>query len=131
MNTRTKIYIALGAAALVFTAILVGSAVSDLRLRRLEREIEVQKQRADSIAAAAAEKEAAAQRYAEKEDDLERRLAEIEAEKRRQDENLEKLDTTVRDARGRVTRARQGPAATDIDGLCKQLADVGHECGPR
>lgn len=129
MTTKTKIYIALAGAGAILIAMLVGAAWSDHKVRTLEKAVTTGRERAAELQKAAAEKELDAARYREKTEYLERRLAEITTNTRKQDEQLEKLSTDTRDARARVARARGlSSTTTGPDELCKKLADAGHPC---
>ena len=130
MTTRTKIYIALAAAAAISISIFGGAAWSGHTVRTLENAANAERERTVQMEKGSAEKDLAAARYREKTEYLERQIAEITATKRKQDEQLEKLNIDTRNARARVARAR-GSSATTIDAadLCKKLADAGHPCG--
>ncbi len=131
MNTKAKIYIAIGLAALIITGLLIATAVIYVENRGLDKAVETQRSRADELEKAAVQKEIESARYRDKTEYFERRLEQTAAENRRQDERLEKLNIDTRNARARVARARRsGPRANDANSLCKQLADVGHQCGP-
>lgn len=131
MNTKAKIYIAIGLAALIITGLLIARAVTYVENRGLDKAVETQRSRADELEKAAVQKEFESARYRDKTEYLERRLEQTAAENRRQDERLEKLNIDTRDARARVARARSsGPTANDTNSLCEQLAGVGHQCGP-
>ncbi len=129
MTSINKIYLAVAIAAAIIAGLLAASAISNLSIRKVEKEMEMQKARADELERIGAERETQAAGYREKTEYLEQRLAESEADNRRTDEKLEKLNAITRDARGRVVRARSaGPTAADTDALCQQLAEVGHKC---
>ena len=74
-------------------------------------------------------KEMEAAGYKQKIEYLEGKLAEIQTIARKQDEELEKLNTNTHSARTDVDRARRTSSITaDADELCQKLAELGHAC---
>jgi predicted RNase H-like nuclease (RuvC/YqgF family) len=79
--------------------------------------------------AAAAKKESEAERFKEKIAFLESSLSDIRKIARTQDEELEKLNFTVRGSRSDMERARGiRSIESNADELCRRLAEVGHGC---
>ncbi len=132
MNTRTKIYIALGIAAVFAVGIIGGSAWSDHRLRQLEREIDHARETANDASQNAATLERDAAVYKEKIAYLESQLSDTQTQARRQNEQLKTQKTTTDNARRDVERARgvrPGDAsAPNAAELCRKLATLGHAC---
>lgn len=128
-TTGQKLLIA-GVIFAVLAAVLFGGyAWSGRKIQRLEKEVTETKVRADRLEDIAAKKEIEAEQYKQKIEHLEGRLIEIKEIAKTQDEELEKLNFTVRGARGNVDRARSvRTIATTADELCKRLAEVGHPC---
>lgn len=129
MNTRTKIYIALGVAAVLAIGIFGGSAWSDHRVRKLERNIEQAKQAANDASRNAEKLERDAAIYKEKIAYLESQLAETGKQARKQDEQINTQKTITDNARRDVERAR-GVRSNDATAaeLCRKLAALGHAC---
>ena len=129
MNTQTKIYIALAAAALLTIGILGGAAWSDHKIRTLEKAVDAAKTKADETERVAADKEIEAAVYRQKIDYLERQAADIRTNTRKQDEKLETINADRRRASGDVERARRTRSIeTDAAALCRKLAELGHTC---
>ena len=132
MNTRTKIYIALAVAAVLAIGIIGGSAWSDHKVRRLEREIDHARQTANDASKNAATLERDAAVYKEKIAYLESQLTETQSQARKQDEQLKTHKTITDNARRDVERARgvrPGDAtAPNVAELCRKLAALGHAC---
>lgn len=132
MNTRTKIYIALGVAAVFAVGIIGGSAWSDHRVRKLERDIDQSKKTANDASQNAATLERDAAVYKEKIAYLESQLSDTQTLARRQDEQLKIQKTTTDNARRDVERARgvrpSDAAAPNVAELCRKLAVLGHAC---
>lgn len=130
MKPRIKIYIALAVVAILILGIFGGAAWSNHTLLKLEQAVEAAKQNADRSAQTAAAKEIEAAQYKQKNEYLETQLTEIQTIARKQDEELEKLNVTTRDARDGVDRARRTRTiAANADELCQKLAELGHACG--
>ena len=129
MTLNTKIYIGVAVVAVFAIGIFGGSAWSNHKIERLEQAVDNAKQNAERSAQAAAEKETAAAEFRQKTEYLERQLTEIQTIARKQDEQLEKLNTNTRGARADVDRARRTRtiAATAAE-LCQKLAELGHGC---
>ncbi len=129
MNTRTKIYIALGIAAALAIGIFGGSAWSDHKARQLEREIDAARQAANDASQNAATLERDAAVYKEKIAYLESQLAETGKQARKQDEQIKTQKTITDNARRDVERAR-GVRPNDATAaeLCRKLAALGHAC---
>lgn len=132
MNTRTKIYIALGIAAVLVIGIFGGSAWSDHKVRNLERDIDAARQTANDASQKAATLERDAAVYKEKIAYLESQLSDTQTQARRQDEQLKIQKTTTDIARRDVERARgvrpsdaSAPTAAE---LCRKLTALGHAC---
>ncbi len=129
MTLRQKIFAALMVAAIFLIGIAGGSIWSNYKIGQLERAVESAKTDAAEKATAANEVEKRSAIFAAKTEYLEKKLAEIQAIARRQDEELEKLNVDTDAARGRVERARRArTAAATADELCERLAEVGHGC---
>ena len=128
MTLRYKIYIA--AAGVILSGLLVYSAISHFEISHQEAEIERTRQSAISIQRSAEEKEMEASEYKQKIEYLEQQLVEIETDRRKQDEKLERLNVNSDRARDGVRRSRGVRANGDAtaDELCRSLAEVGHEC---
>jgi uncharacterized protein HemX len=105
--------------AVLSAVCLGGYAWSGWRISRLERHAADARARADSFEKAARVKELEAAQYKQKIEHLEGRLVEIKEIAKTQDEELEKLASSVRDARGDVDRARSiRSIAVTADELC-------------
>ena len=129
MNTRTKIYIALGVAAVLAIGIFGGSAWSDHTVRKLEREIDNARQTANDASQNAATLERDAAVYKEKIAYLESQLAESGKQARKQDEQIKTQKTITDNARRDVERARGvRPNDATTAKLCRKLAALGHAC---
>ena len=129
MNTQTKIYIAIALAALTIVAFIFSSLWTTRKFTNLERELERAKHSVTAADKIAAQKELEAAEYKQKLEYLEQNLSEIKAIARKQDENLEKLNTNSRDARRNVERLRRTrPTAVTDSELCAKLAEIGHGC---
>ena len=127
MTTKTKIYIAIGAAILLIVAGY--SLWSNYQFRKLEskaeqaiQQAEVQEQRANEI-------EASARKYDEKIAYLEANLAELQTLARKQDEELKSIEVNTGNTRRDVERARRvRSAAATAEDVCRKLAELGHGC---
>lgn len=128
--TNTKLIYAAAVAAGILIAIFgVKTFIGEMRIRRLESDIAKQEATAKTLAETAAAKEAEARRYVEKIAYLETKLTEINDIARRQNEEIEKAETVVRDARDNVHRVRGiRSIAVTADELCRKLAEAGHPC---
>lgn len=129
MTTGTKIYIALGLAAIIGASLAVGSSWSAFKVSRLEKEVALAKTAADAANENASLKELEAAGYKQKIEYLETQLADIRTIATKQDEQLEKLNTDSRNARDNVERAKRTRAiAVTHAELCAKLAELGHAC---
>lgn len=127
MNTKTKIYISVAAA--VILAFLFAGLWQSYQVTKLERSVRDARQAADEKQTQAAARELEAAEYKQKSEYLEQQLADIQTNKRKQDEKLERSITNARLARGDVERAKRSrtiPAQT-VE-LCAKLAELGHAC---
>lgn len=129
MTFQTKIYIAIGIAAILLIGIIGGAAWSNRKIASLESEVTKAKSEADGIQRSALSKEIEAAEYKHKIDYLEQQLAEIQIIARKQDEQLKRTNDTSRTARGDLDRARRTRSieATTAE-LCAKLAELGHAC---
>lgn len=129
MQTQTKIYIALGVAAIIAAALIGSSLWASRKIARLERDIDAAREQASVAENAAAIREIEAAEYKAKIEYLENRIVAIQTIARKQDEELEKLNSNSGRARADLERARRTrPIATNTDELCAKLAAVGHPC---
>jgi uncharacterized coiled-coil protein SlyX len=127
--TNTKFIYAAVAAGILIAVLGTTTFVGEMRLRRLEADIAKQKAAAETLAETAAAKETEARRYIEKIAYLETKLTEINDVARRQNEEIEKAETVVRDARDNVRRVGGlRSIAVTADELCRKLAETGHPC---
>ncbi len=129
LSTRTKIFLALAAAAIIAAGIIASAAWSDHKVAQLERGIDEAKQTAagNDKKAAALERDVAA--YREKIAYLENGRNEIRDTARKQDEQITNQHSITRTARadvGRVRRVRSNDAT--LTELCQKLAALGHAC---
>ncbi len=109
--------------------ILGGWVWSSYRTAKLEREVTPAKTEADAKTQAADELEKQSAVYRAKTDYLEKKLAEIQAIARKQDEQLEKINTDTNAAGGNAERAGSVRSiVSTADELCAKLAEVGHGC---
>jgi hypothetical protein len=130
MTLQTKIYIGLAVALILIVGIIGGTAWPNHKIRRLEATVEETKQIAIQKEQLAAVKELEAAEYKQKIEYLEKQLSGIQITKRNQDEKLEKLNITSRNARGAAERARR-TRAIDVDAgeLCAKFEELEHPCG--
>ena len=130
MNLQTKIYIAAGVAAVLIVASAgVSMWMTNHRIAQADRVASAAKQVATEKEKLAAEKETEAAAYREKNEYLEKQIAQLEAIARKQDEEVEKTKSNTAAARQRVDRARGvRPVATTADELCGKLAELDHPC---
>ncbi|MEJ7624078.1 MAG: hypothetical protein WKF34_08785 [Pyrinomonadaceae bacterium] len=127
MNLKTKLYIA---AAAVFAVVLIGGAAwSHREVGKLEIKVARAKTDAERQALDARAREIEAASYREKIAYLEAKLTDIQQLARKQDEELEKLNSNTHRARGDVNRARRTRSvAVTANELCQKLAELGHGC---
>ena len=124
-----KVKVIGGICLAIFVAVVLAWAVSEARLRRMERGVDAAKQQAMSTEEAANVAEASAGEYKKKIEYLESELAAIGQIARRQDEELEKIGGDVNAARSNVERARSIRAIdANANELCAKLAALGHGC---
>jgi hypothetical protein len=127
MNTKIKIYIAIGTATFLF--ITGYSLWSNYKIRKLESIAEQAIEQADIQEQRANELEASARKYEEKIAYLEANLAELRALARKQDEELKSIETNTGNARRDVERARRvRSAAATAEDVCRKLEELGHGC---
>src|SRR5215470_9323980 len=100
MNLQTKIYIAAGVAAgLMLLAVAASTWMTNHRINQAERAVSAAKQVAEEKEKMAAQKEIEAAAYKEKNEYLEKQIAELQAISRKQDEEVEKSKTNTGAAR--------------------------------
>lgn len=129
MTLQNKIYITISLAALLIISIAIGSAVSHFRTNRLEKDVTTAKRNAYEIELQATESEQRAAQYKEKIEYLETQLEVIRAIARKQDEELEKLESSTRAARADVEHSRRVRSInTNAAELCAKLAELGYPC---
>lgn len=125
-NTRL-IYAAAVAAGILLAVLGVKTFIGEMQIH--ESDIAKQKATAETLAETAAAKESETRRYIEKIAYLETKLTEINDVARRQNEEIEKAETVVRDARDNVHRVRGlRSIAVTAEELCRKLAEAGHPC---
>ncbi len=130
MNTKSKIYIAIGVAGFLVIGIVAGQAWSDRKIARLEAAVDEAKQAAAVSQRLADDKEREANVYKEKNEYLERQIAESQNTARKQDEKIKTQTTNTARARADVERSRGVRAVdTNANDLCSKLAKLGHPCG--
>lgn len=129
MTIQQKIYIGVGISAIIAFGILAGSSWSNYKIGKLEKEVTEVKTVADASQEAASMKEIEAAEYKQKIEYLEYQLTLIQTIARKQDEELEKLNTNSRTARDGVERAKRTRAINaTADELCAKLAELGYPC---
>ena len=130
MQTQTKIYIGFALAAVTVAAFISSSIWTTRKFTNIERELFEARQAVRSADKLAAKREAEAAEYKQKLEYLETNLSQIQTIARKQDEELENLNSNSRNARSNVERGRRTrpTAITDAE-LCKKLAEVGRGCG--
>ncbi len=129
MNTQTKIYIGIALAVLTIAAFIFSSIWTTRKFSNLERELRDAKQAVQTADKLAAQRESEAAAYKQKVEYLENNLSEIQTIARKQDEELEKLNTDTGRARNNVERTRRIRSIdTTANELCTKLAEVGHGC---
>jgi len=130
MTLQIKIYIAAGiAGVLILLTAAVSMWMTNHRITQAERAVETAKQAAAEKEKLAAQKETEAAAYKEKNEYLEKQIADMEAISRKQDEEVERSKSNTAAARRTVERARNTRSvASTGDELCQKLAEVGHGC---
>jgi chromosome segregation ATPase len=117
------------AVGLLIAGITAGSLWSNHKVASLERQVMTAKEHSDLVEKSAADKEMQSTEYKAKIEYLEGKLAEFSATARRQDEELQKLETNTAAARDDVERARRVRSiAATADELCGKLQELGHAC---
>ena len=127
MTTKTKIYLAAGAAVVLL--FLISSIASRIEISRMESHVNAAKEKAQAAQKAAEASELKAAEYKEKIASLESSLGGIRLIATKQNEELEKITADNSNARIRVRDARSvrtiaGSAAE----LCEKLSQLGHGC---
>ncbi len=129
MDNKAKIYIAIALAALTIAAFIFSSVWTIRRFANLERELRDARQAVQTADKLAATREIEAATYKQKLEYLETNLSEIQTIARKQDEELEKLNTDTGRARTNVERTRRiRTIDTTAAELCAKLAEVGRGC---
>jgi len=129
MNTQTTIYIGIGLAALTIAAFVFSSIWTTRKFANLERELRDAKQAVQTADKLAATREIEAAAYKQKLEYLENNLTEIQTIARKQDEELEKLNTDTGRARTNLERTRRTRSIdTTAAQLCAKLAEIGRGC---
>lgn len=119
----------IAAAVAVLVAMIAAHLIGEARVKSLERDIEMAKAVAEKKEAAANESEMKAVAYEKKVAYLEAEIARIGQIARRQDDELEKMESSVNGARADVERARSiRTSRTTADELCERLRALGHPC---
>ncbi|MFZ1702145.1 MAG: hypothetical protein WBO10_02905 [Pyrinomonadaceae bacterium] len=117
---KTKIYIIAG--VVVLAAVIGASLWANRKIAHLESEVETTRRSADESAKTAATREIEAAEYKAKIEYLEQRIVRVQTTRRKQDEELEKLNSNSNRARRDVERARRTqPDTADAD-------ELGHKC---
>ncbi len=129
MQNQTKLYIGIALAALTIAAFIGSSIWTTRKFAKLERELRDAKQAVQTADKIAAAREIEAAAYKQKLEYLESNLTEIQTIARKQNEELEKLNTDTVRARTNVERTRR-IRAIDVGQaeLCAKLAEVGRGC---
>jgi uncharacterized membrane protein YqiK len=126
IGTTTKLLIA---GTLIVAGIFVTQMIGNARVRNLERDIETARAVAKQKETAAREGEIRAAGYERKIEYLEAEIARIGQIARRQDEELERMEGNIGNARADVERARSIRASrATADELCERLGALGHPC---
>ena len=127
MTTRYKLI--LGAAALIAVLFASATLIENRRTRRLETAVETARSEAARAEQSAGERETEAAAYKQKNEYLEKSIAEIRAIAAKHDEELEIFANDTRDARRAYDRARGARSiALTTEELCAKLAELGHPC---
>ncbi|MEJ7847485.1 MAG: hypothetical protein WKF92_05285 [Pyrinomonadaceae bacterium] len=124
-----KIKLCLAAGILVLASIFGSYLWSNYTTGKLQAAVEDAKLSAGKAAVFANAKETEAAEYKQKTIYLEQQIAVIQAIARKQDEELEKLNSNTVAARSDVEHARRIRSITSTAGeLCAKLAKLGHAC---
>ena len=130
MNDQIKLILAVAAAAVLAAA--AATIVSNVRLRSLERNVEIATERARTLEETARETESRAAEYKQKIEYLEAEIAGIGRIARKQDEELKKISGDIGNARSDVERAKRiRTAGANAAELCGKLEELGYPCGTR
>ena len=130
MNDQIKLILAVAAAAVLAAA--AATIVSNVRLRSLERNVEIATERARTLEETAREAESRAAEHKQKIEYLEAEIAGIGRIARKQDEELKKISGDIGNARSDVERAKRiRPVNTNAAELCGKLEKLGYPCGTR
>ncbi|MBL8125917.1 MAG: hypothetical protein JNJ39_17585 [Blastocatellia bacterium] len=130
MNDQIKLILAVAAAAVLAAA--AATIVSNVRLRSLERNVEIATERARTLEETAREAESRAAEHKQKIEYLEAEIAGIGRIARKQDEELKKISGDIGNARSDVERAKRiRTAGANAAELCGKLEELGYPCGTR
>ena len=130
MNDQIKLILAVAAAAVLAAA--AATIVSNVRLRSLERNVEIATERARTLEETAREAESRAAEHKQKIEYLEAEIAGIGRLARKQDEELKKISGDIGNARSDVERAKRiRTAGANAAELCGKLEELGYPCGTR
>ncbi len=130
MNDQIKLILAVAAAAVLAAA--AATIVSNVRLRSLERNVEIATERARTLEETAREAESRAAEHKQKIEYLEAEIAGIGRIARKQDEELKKISGDIGNARSDVERAKRiRTVGTTAAELCGKLEELGYPCGTR
>lgn len=130
MNDQIKLILAVAAAAVLAAA--AATIVSNVRLRSLERNVEIATERARTLEETAREAESRAAEHKQKIEYLEAEIAGIGRIARKQDEELKKISGDIGNARSDVERAKRiRTVGTSAAELCGKLEELGYPCGTR
>ena len=130
MNDQIKLILAVAAAAVLAAA--AATIVSNVRLRSLERNVEIATERARTLEETARDAESRAAEHKQKIEYLEAEIAGIGRLARKQDEELKKISGDIGNARSDVERAKRiRTAGANAAELCGKLEELGYPCGTR
>ncbi len=130
MNDQIKLILAVAAAAVLAAA--AATIVSNVRLRSLERNVEIATERARTLEETAREAESRAAEHKQKIEYLEAEIAGIGRIARKQDEELKKISGDIGNARSDVERAKRiRTAGANAAELCGKLEELGYPCETR
>ncbi|MCW5957402.1 MAG: hypothetical protein KIT61_12515 [Pyrinomonadaceae bacterium] len=130
MNDQIKLILAVAAAAVLAAA--AATIVSNVRLRSLERNVEIATERARTLEETAREAESRAAEHKQKIEYLEAEIAGIGRIARKQDEELKKISGDIGNARSDVERAKRiRTVGTTAAELCGKLEELGYPCETR
>lgn len=130
MNDQIKLILAVAAAAVLAAA--AATIVSNVRLRSLERNVEIATERARTLEETARDAESRAAEHKQKIEYLEAEIAGIGRLARKQDEELKKISGDIGNARSDVERAKRiRTAGANAAELCGKLEELGYPCETR